>query len=238
MLTTTQITDLIAAHIAIAAPVAALLVSWLLYGVLGKRLLGADDDFWPALRNRLLPLLHRLGMQSGLYAKAQQTDREFVGIVEMSEEAFERELTGADFYRNPLAAIKRSPQGWHSDGSWARRYGALRVFGDLIRSLGEQLRADNYLSHNLPGWLAEMLGRFCQATGDVFARRQLHVTIYTQVRDGETRLWLYAHDEPNSLNPLTAWRHYRAKSWSAAKGVRKMRAVLEQRGITYTTGSD
>jgi hypothetical protein len=218
------ITDLIANNLQIAAPAAALLVSWLLYGILGKRFLGADDDFWPALRNRLLPVLDRLGATSGLYVKHQQSQREFVGIVAMDEEAFERELEDAGFYRNPLAAVKRSPSGWKSDGSWARRYGRIRGLGELLRSVDVPVA----------GLIGSMLGRFLAATGDVFARRQLHITIYTEEREGGTRIHLFAHDEPNSLNPLTAWRHYVGKAWSAKKGVRKARDVLEEQEIPYT----
>ena len=218
------ITDLIANNLEIAAPLAALFVSWILYGILGKRFLGADDDYWPAIRNRLLPLLDRLGATSGLYAKHQQSKAEFVGIVAMDEEAFEVELEDAGFYRNPLAAVKRSPSGWKSDGSWARRYGRIRGLGEFLRSIDVPVA----------GLIGRMLGRFLAATGDILARRQLHVTIYTEQRDGSTRLHLYAHDEPNSLNPLTAWRHYVGKAWSAKKGVRKMRDVLENQEIAYT----
>ena len=223
-MTVEVITDLIADNLKIAAPLAALLVSWLLYGILGKRVLGADDDYWPRIRNRLPPLLDRLGAMSGLYAKHQQSEREFVGIVAMDEEAFERELEDAGFHRNPLAAVKRSPSGWKSDGSWARRYGRIRGLGEVLRS------ADVPVA----GLVGQMLGRFLAATGDVFARRQLHITIYTEEREGGTRLHLYAHDEPNSLNPLTAWRHYVGEAWSAKKGVRKARDVLEEREVPYT----
>ena len=47
------------------------------------------------------------------------------------------------------------------------------------------------------------------------------------VVDGIARLHLYAHDGPNSLNPLTAWRHYVGEARSAKKGVRKMRDYHE-----------
>jgi len=223
-MTVEVVTDLIADNLKIAAPLAALLVSWLLYGVLGKRVLGADDDYWPRIRNRLLPVLDRLGATSGLYAEHQQSEREFVGIVAMDEEAFERELEDAGFHRNPLAAVKRSPSGWKSDGSWARRYGRIRGLGEVLRS------ADVPVA----GLIGQMLGRFLAATGDVFARRQLHITIYTEEREGGTQLHLYAHSEPNSLNPLTAWRHYVGKGWSAEKGVQDAREVLRNRDISFS----
>ena len=216
-------TRLIANNLQIAAPIVALAVSWVLYGVLGKRVLGADDDYWPMLRNLVLPVLDKLGATSGLYAQGEVIQEEFVGVVHMPEDEFEQHLEDAGFYRNPLSAVKRSPNGWKSDGSWARRYGRIRGLGEFLRSIDVPVA----------GLIGRMLGRFLAATGDVFARRQLHVTIYTEQRDGSTRLHLYAHDEPNSLNPLTAWRHYVGKAWSAKKGVRKMRDVLENQEIAY-----
>jgi hypothetical protein len=218
-------TRLLANNLQIAAPVVALAVSWVLYGVLGKRFLGADDDYWPWLRSIILPIVHRLGMTSGLYATYQQHESEFVGIVAMGEEAFEEELEAAGYYRNPLAALKRSPHGWKSDGSWARRYGRIRWLGEVLRSIDVPIA----------GRIGTILGRFLQAAGDVGARRQVHVTIYTQTQadTGETRIWLYAHDEPNSLNPLTAWKHYVGIGQSHEQGIRKVREMLDRRGIDY-----
>ena len=218
-------TDLIANNLEIAAPVVAFAVSWVLYGVLGKRFLGADDDYWPMLRNRILPVLDRIGATSGLYAKGRVIEDEFVGVVKMPEDEFERELEAAGFYRNPLSAVKRSPNGWHSDGSWARRYGRLRWLGDVLRSVDVPVA----------GLLGTMLGRFLQSAGDIFARRQTDVTLFTQTRDGDPWIWVFAHDEPNSLNPVTAWRHYLAKSWNADRGVEEVRDVLEQHDIDFDT---
>lgn len=225
MLEIETITEFIANNGRIAAPIVALLASWILYGVLGKRVLGADDDYWPGLRKLILPVVHRLGMTGGLYATYQQSDTEFVGIVAMDEESFEEELEAAGFYRNPLAALKRSPHGWRSDGSWARRYGRIRWLGDILSSIEVPIG----------GPLGRMLGRFLQAAGDILARKQVHVTLYTQERKGGTQIWLYAHAEPNSLNPLTAWQHYLGIGQSHEKGVRKVREMLDRRNIPYST---
>lgn len=220
-----SVTDLIANNLEIAAPVVAFVVSWVLYGALGKRFLGADDDYWPMLRNRILPILDRIGATSGLYAKGQVIEAEFVGVVKMPEDDLERELEAAGFYRNPLSAVKRSPNGWHSDGSWARRYGRVRWLGDVLHSVDVPVA----------GLLGTMLGRFLQSAGDIFARRQTDVTLFTQTRDDEPWIWVFSHDEPNSLNPLTAWRHYLAKSWNAERGVEEVRDVLAQRDIDFDT---
>lgn len=214
MIDTTLVTDWIANNLAIAAPVAAWLGSWVLYGVLGKQFLGADDDYWPRLRRTIWPVLHRLGMRSRLYAEARQADAEFVGTVAISEEEIERTLEAAGYTRNPLAALKTSPQGLESDGSWARRYGRIRGLGNWLRQLPIPL-----------------LGRMLQAAGDITALRQVHITIYTVTRDGREYVHVYAHDEPNSLNPLTALAHYKATSWSAERGVDKARDDLRAQGV-------
>lgn len=214
----------IAANLPIVAPVVALLASWLLYGVLGKRVLGADDDYWPALRRLLLPLLDRLGAAGDLYAVRQQSTSEFVGTVALPEERFEEELVGMGYYRNPLAALKRSPQGQTTDGSWAKRYVRLRALGAALRSLDVPVA----------GPLGRMLGRFLQASGDVLARRQVHVTIYTEDRASGDRIHVYAHAEANSLNPLTAWRHYVGGSQSHEEGRRRVREDLEAAGVPFT----
>jgi hypothetical protein len=223
------IVQFIAENERIAAPVAALLVSWVLYGLLGKRLLGADDDFWPAIRRRILPALDKIGATSDLYAAGEMSRAEYVGRVQMDLDAFEEELQSAGFYRNPLAAYKTSPQGWQSDGSWARRYGTLRGWAETVRSYGLTLKDDPIPLGTLPGWLVGALGRFTLALGDILAARQLHVTVFEH--DGD--LYLFAHDEWNSLNPLTAWQHFRAKTFDPKKGVEAMQAELAALGIEY-----
>jgi len=218
---TQVITDWIADNLQITAPLAALFVSWLLYGVLGKRVLGADDDYWPMIRRRLLPLLDKVGATSGLYAAHQQSPSEFVGVVEEIDEGqLERELEAAGFHRNPLASLKTSPQGWESDGSWARRHGRIRWLGDALREV----------SLPIAGPVARMLGRFFQSSGEVFAKRQTHVTLYAR----ENGVWLYAHSEANSLNPLTSWKHYLGRGQSHTEGKRRVRTVLTERNIPYT----
>jgi hypothetical protein len=131
--------------------------------------------------------------------------------------------------RNPLAAYKTSARGNKSDGSWARRYGYVRGAGDLFRSLGvnsSRVPVD-------PRWLAGMLGRFFQGLGDILATRQVHVTVYVERLDddGIARIHCYVHDEPNSLNPLTALSHYQASTWKAAKGVQAFQDDCSAHGV-------
>lgn len=211
-----------AANPRLSAGVVALVASWVLYGVLGKRYLGADDDFWPRIRNTVLPILDQIGHRYGFYAEGESTSAEFAGIVDMGEEQFEQAMVKAGYYRNPLAAVKDSPQGWDSDGSWAKRTGKIRGIGDRLRNYG--------ISH-IP-FLETYLARFIQAAGDILAIYQIHLTIYTRQRqDGTQQVFVYAHHEFNSLNPITAWLHYTGVGLSAEKGVRLVRQDFQAAGI-------
>lgn len=58
---------------------------------------------------------------------------------------------------------------------------------------------------------------------DVLALYQTHV-FWFENEDGS--LDVYAHHEYSSLNPLVAWKHYRAVGQDAAKGVERVRKIL------------
>jgi len=60
---------------------------------------------------------------------------------------------------------------------------------------------------------------------DALALRQVHVFWFE--RDGSVDV--YAHEEYSSLNPLVSWKHYRAISQNADKGVKRVRPVLEEK---------
>jgi len=211
-----------AAHPKISSGVVAISASWLLYGVLGKRYLGADDDYWPKIRNKLLPILDKIGQQYGFSAETASHTEELVGVVELPEDELELDLAGAGYLRNPLAALKESPQGWKSDGSWAKRTGKMRVLGDQLR------RAEDF---HIPV-LDSYVSRFLQATGDIFALHMIHITIFArQQEDGSWKIWVYAHWEYNNLNPFTAFMHYTAVGQSAEKGVKLVKKDFELAGI-------
>lgn len=208
---------LMAANPEIAAASASLLSSWFLYGVLGKRYLGADDDYWPWIRGIVLPILDQIGSKYGFYAAGPMGGNEFAGIVDMDPEQFERRLERMGYYRNPLSAYKESPQGWESDGSWAKRTGKMRGLGDRLRKKG--------LDH-VP-ILETYVARFLQAFGDVFAVYQIHITMFNR----EDGIHIYAHHEFNSLNPITAFPHYTAVKFNPKKGKRLVRADFEEAEI-------
>lgn len=227
----------IAQHPETAAPVVALVASYLLYGVLGRRYLGADDDYWEQIRRRVLPVLDAIGSAGGLYAEDRSHQRELAAIFPADSEKVEPQLERMGFHRNPLAAYKQAPGGQQSVGSWARRNGA-----PWVRGLGEV--AERRLN-GLPigGWPLTTLARFVAALGDVLSTHQVHVTLYeveeqTEGGDPRTVTRAYVHHEFNALNPATALLHYRGVGISAAKGVEKFQMALDHHDVTYAEPDD
>lgn len=215
----------IAANQGLAAPFVALLFAWLLYGILGKRVLGADDDFWPAIRRRILPLVDGVARRYGLYAETQSHDQEYVGYVTAASlDEVERVLDDLEYRRNPLASYKTNPRGWHSDGSWAKRSGVLKR---LAGRVGQQAADSPRLLRG--GAIRDAISRFLLGVGDVAARKQDHVTLYAQSPPGGdgVAVHVYAHREPNSLNPVMAYKHYRGSGVDVQAGVQAVRSDLE-----------
>lgn len=75
-------------------------------------------DYIEPLRRRLLPLLHGFLSLLGLYSVTDVTERQYVATVEFVEPQLELYLHHLGFYRNPLSALKRHPDGRVSQGSW------------------------------------------------------------------------------------------------------------------------
>lgn len=188
-------------HTAISAAIVAFVASWVLYGVLGKRALGADDDYWERIRAWVIPVLARLADARGLYVNTKMGRAELAGYVDMTEEQFERKLQDAGFLRQPLASMHRNVRGWKEDGSWSRTHGIMfpvaRIV-DVVPVAGGPVR------------------RFVTALDTILARRQTHIVYFTQQNGDETRIWVYCHDEPNPINPLTAFQHYTGRGFRAA----------------------
>jgi len=205
------------------APWVALVAAWVLYGVLGKGVLGADDDLWNQVRRRTLPVLDRIATAlPGGYAERRSSMRERVGVVHADLDEVERLLMSQDYTRNPLASLKTNPKGWTEDGSWARRYRGPRWFGTRVRRWAND--------RGRAAWPVGVVGRLAQAVGDVVALRQVHVTLFRD-RGDPSKTWLYAHTEPNALNPLVAWRHYRAAGVDVHRGVGAVRRDLRRAGL-------
>lgn len=230
--------DWIASNERIAAPIAAALLAVVLYGVLGKRFLGADARFWLRLRRWALPKLDGLGSKAGLYAEGSSTWKEYAGTAYVDDLAdFERDLEAMGYLRNPPAALKESPDGRLSSGSWARRYGHIDGVGRWLKRLGD---APDLVPGT--GWVEHLLGNLFVGISDILALRQRHLTLYDReppTFEGKVAVDVFVHDEPNSVNPLTAWKHYRRSEqdhddlggvWDAAEGVQGFRDDIVDAG--------
>jgi len=173
----------------------------LLYGVLGRRTLGADDDWWNALRRTLLPWLDEQADSSGLYAAYELDPREFVGTVDLSVDEVEEELEALGFDRNPLAALKYAPDGRPERSSWALR--------------------------DLPAYFDD-LPPLAQAAVAALQEDQLHVMLFERP-DGRTDVAV--HHEASSINPEQASEHYRGGEYDVQKGNAEFRDVWAETGV-------
>lgn len=159
--------------------------------------MGHRHDFWERVRRTVIP---RLGVVTQLledffgdnfYVMAETHNNQFVGRVEMGEEAFEKRLHEWGFERNPLAALK-SIGDEVEEGSW--------------RKVG-------YDSH---------------------PRKQLHVILYdgSEINDAQTGYtYVYAHWEYRwDTDPI---KHYRSVEMNPGEGVRRMKNLLDEKGVVY-----
>lgn len=211
----------VAANQAVAAPTVAFLAAYVLYGLLGKRLLGTDDDFWPRLRRPALRALHRLGQRYGLYAVTTTHPPEVAGHARMDLGALERRLERAGYLRQPLSSLHETPSGQPEAGSWARPLAPWLPVEPLVRALPV---------------VGGSLGRFVRALDDVLALRQRNVVLHIvgETPGGVDIVAVSAHDEPNPLNPLTALAHYRGTGLqpSPAAVMRDLRQVSVKLTLT------
>lgn len=210
------VVDFAASHTEITAIAVAFASSWFLYGVLGKRALGADDDYWEAIRAIVIPLLTKAAQSRGLYVNTRVTNDEYVGFVKMGEDEFERRLQEAGFLRMPLASLHRNPDGWIEDGSWSKAHGYGWPVGKILEVVP------------IGG---PIVRRFLSSLDTILALRQTHIITFTREEGGEQYIHVYSHEEPNPINPLTAFQHYTSVGFRAAPEM--ARRELETTGIAF-----
>lgn len=231
MTTTETIADVVASNLNIVAPVAVFVAAWVLYGVMGKRWLGADDDFWPRIRGYVIPRLDGFVQGTPLWVTAPVSEDSYAGHFKHYKlDQAERWLEDMGYVRNPVASYQTftAPDGdeWMELGSWARRYGHGRGLGQWLRRWADHVR--DRLGGRAPAYVIDVIGRFLTSAGDITARRQVHARTF-EADDGTVHV--FVHDELNSLNPITALGHYRNVTYSNPKGVRKFRADIEAAGV-------
>lgn len=196
-----ELLDVIAANEATIAAVVAGAAAVVLYGALGRRALGADDDFWNALRRTVLPWLDEQVDGSGQYASYELDGREFVGTVDLSVDEVNAELEALGADRNPLSAYKYAPDGRGEAASWAFR--------------------------DLPEYFDE-LPRELQVALAAMQQDQLHVILFERP-DGRTDIAV--HHEASAINPEQASEHYRGDGYDVQKGNSEFRDVWADTGV-------
>jgi len=201
-------------HRQLIAPIVALLVGYLLYGVLGTRYLGPDDDYWESIRARALPIVDSIARSRGLYAETDMHRSAYVGSVRMTANEFERTLLDARYLRQPLSSLHYAPDGRTEDGSWSRPTGPLFPISEVLR-------------RHIP--LSTFPGRSVRAIDSILALKQIHVVFFADEVDGEPVIDVYTHREYNPLNPLVAPHHYGGVGLDPGESVTVEH--LEQRGI-------
>lgn len=184
-------------NLPLATAMVAFFASWVLYGVLGKRFLGADDDYWETIRATVIPLMEGVAERYGLYVHTTTGLDEYAGYTTLNVETVEVKLKEAGYLRQPLASLHENPSGKLESGSWSRPYGPLYPISRLLKRLPV---------------LGTVPARFLRSVDTVLALKQTHVMLYEERLDGQGIVEVYAHSEWNPLNPVTAYWHYSTDS--------------------------
>lgn len=209
------------------------LVLLAVYYYVGIRRLGPDDDFWGPLRRGLLPrldafmeeVLHR-GYATNTAPAGQQ-----VAIVEAPPETVEAALYDQGYRWNFAAGLKTDPLGRTEYSSWAKR----QVEIEPLRRVFD--RFDGVV----------VLGTSLELLEGALARRQTHATLFAVASERQGTVvvtTVYAHEEPNSLNPIMFVSHYlggRVRDLlgnpvdplSAEDGIREVAGDLEAAGLPH-----
>lgn len=196
-----ELLDLITAHEGMLTAAVAGGAAVLLYGVLGRRWLGADDTFWNALRRTLLPWLDTQLDGSVQYASYELDSAEFVGTVDLSLAEVNRKLDDLGADRMPIAAFKYAPGGRPEAASWA--------FRDLPDAF-------------------DSLPPAAQVAVAMLQKEQLHVILFERP-DG--RADIAVHHEANAINPETASEHYRGDEYDIEKGNDEFVEIWRETGV-------
>jgi hypothetical protein len=108
-----------------------------------------------------------------------------------------------------------------------------------VHEIGEALADAGYKRMPLAALKTLLDGRVERASwasrDGLLARQQTHVMVF-DAPPGTAGVELYAHVEPNALNPLRAWAHYRGRGYDPAAGGEAVREWLEKETeFDYTT---
>lgn len=131
--------------------------------------MGHLQDWWEVLRAWTLPWLHRWLSTVGAYAEGEVRRSSYALTADLGVEALERRLHAAGFVRNPLAALKRRPNG-HEVGSWVRRRS---LFADrqlhVVLFPGPAPDETDVYAHEEPSWITHPIHHYRRRGLDVEA---------------------------------------------------------------------
>jgi hypothetical protein len=111
--------------------------------------------------------------------------------------------------------------------------------GRVATSLGDlerELYADGFTRMPLAALKSLEDGRIERGSWarreSLLAREQTHVMLF-DTPPGESGVDVYAHREPNAINPFTAWAHYKARGYDPAAGVEAVQQWLDESALAY-----
>jgi len=114
---------------------------------------------------------------------------------------------------------------------------AARVEADVV-AVGDALADAGYKRMPLAALKTLPDGRVEAASWarrpSLLARRQTHVIVF----EADNGVDIYAHGEPNAINPLTAWKHYRGRGYDPAAGVKTVREWLNNSDLSRWSRAD
>ena len=182
----------------VLAPIISVIVATLLYHYLGREYLGADENkYWNALRVTLLNAGDSTVRQKTGFALTNTvSEAEFVATVDKTSQETAQLFGNSGYLQCVLSGLKYRPSNVDPNTSSQVEFEAGSMAFRESRS---------------------------SLVPDALALRQVHVFWFD---NGDGSVDLYAHEEYSSLNPLVAWKHYRAKTQNPELGVKRALAVL------------
>jgi hypothetical protein len=182
----------------VLAPIISASTVVLLYHYLGRDYLGAaENEYWNTLRIGLLSTGDSTIRQKTNFALTNAaTKDEFVVTLDKTPQETAQLFEDAGYLQCVISGLKYRPPDVDPNTSSQVEFES----GSMVyRESGSSLLAD------------------------ALAKRQVHVYWFD---NGDGSVDLYAHEEYSSLNPLFAWKHYRAKTQNPALGKERALAVI------------
>jgi len=183
----------------VAAPLAALAASYLLFYEGLAYNVGRDGAFWRAVRS-VLPRLDPAARERGFYTDYTVGRDEMAGVLREDPSGAVGALKDRGGIDSPLAAHKTM---WDGETHECGSVGFFGVHGDELRAMSKPRR-----------FLTMLLER----------EQDPHITLFPA--EGGDAVVVTAHTEYSPYSPLTAFKHLNAEYYDTEEGVRRAREIL------------